>query len=92
LTILPPEQSGVFLTAATIGVAIQWALGIAVAVARVKAGAPVPAALSEWFLSWGIRALWWPASCWRVPLLRRGSQGAGRLTRPATDRPPPATE
>jgi len=60
LTIIPPEQSAVFLTAAMVGVAMQWTVGIAVAVARLEAGVPVPAALSEWFLSWGISALWWP--------------------------------
>ena len=60
LTIVPPEQSGVFLTAAMVGVAVQWAIGIAVALVRIQAGTPVPTALSEWFVSWGIAALWWP--------------------------------
>jgi hypothetical protein len=60
LTIIPPEQSGVFLRVAMIGVAMQWAIGIAAALARIKAGAPVPTALSEWLVSWGIGALWWP--------------------------------
>jgi len=82
LTIIPPEQSGVFLTAAMIGVALQWAVGIAVALARIKAGAPVPTALSEWFVSWGISALWWPglmlacaaAAAWLAR--RRGTDSA----------------
>jgi hypothetical protein len=60
LAIIPPEQSGVFLTAAMIGVAMQWAVGMAVALARIKAGAPVPTALKEWLVSFGLGALWWP--------------------------------
>jgi hypothetical protein len=36
LTIIPPEQSGVFLTAAMVGVVMQWAVGIATALARIK--------------------------------------------------------
>jgi hypothetical protein len=60
LTIIPPEQSGVFLTAAMVGVAMQWAVGIAAALVRIKAGAHVPTVLSEWLVSWGIGALWWP--------------------------------
>ena len=60
LMIIPPEHSDVFLTAAMIGLATQWAIGIAVALAHIKAGAPVPTALKEWLISYGIGALWWP--------------------------------
>lgn len=60
LLIISPEQSGAFIKAAIIGVAIQWAIGIAAAVARLRAGEPEAAVLQQWFFFWGLGALWWP--------------------------------
>jgi hypothetical protein len=82
LTIIPPEQSDAFLTAAMIGVAMQWAIGIAAAIARIKAGATASRVLGECLVFWGIGALWWPglmlvcaaASAWLAR--RRGLHSA----------------
>ncbi len=60
LTIIPPSQSSAFLKTAIAGVVIQWAIGIAIAVARVKAGVLASRVLQEWFFSSGLGALWWP--------------------------------
>jgi hypothetical protein len=60
LTIIPPEQSKVFLAATMVGIAMQWAIGIAAAITRIKAGATASTVLGEWLVFWGIGALWWP--------------------------------
>lgn len=60
LLIIPPEQSANFLRASVIGVAIQWAIGIAAAVARIHDGVPESIAGQQWFFTWGLGAFWWP--------------------------------
>jgi len=73
LLIIPPEQSARFLKASIAGVAIQWAIGIAAAIASVNAGVPESHAAEKWFFTWGLGAFWWPgfmvlcaaAAAWR---------------------------
>lgn len=60
LLIIPPEQSARFLSAAVGGVVIQWAIGIAAAIARISDGAPESVVAQQWFFSWGLGAFWWP--------------------------------
>jgi hypothetical protein len=60
LLIIPPEQASRFLRASLIGVVIQWAIGIAAAVARVNEGVPESIVVQQWFFSWGLGAFWWP--------------------------------
>jgi hypothetical protein len=60
LVIIPPERASNFLTTAVSGVVIQWAIGVAAAVASVDEGVPAMAAAQGWFFSWGLGAFWWP--------------------------------
>jgi hypothetical protein len=60
LMVIPPEQARAFLTAATIGVAVQWAVGIAAMVTRIDADAAASTVWVDWLASGGIGALWWP--------------------------------
>lgn len=56
--IIRPADAPGFALTALIGVAVQWAITFPTMV--VEAGADWPSRLTQWWLTWGLGAFWWP--------------------------------
>lgn len=79
VALIDPAQSGAFLKTALIGIAVQWALGIATAVSRLRGGESAGIVLPHLFFSWGLGALWWPGflvACAAVATWIKGHKAA----------------
>ena len=61
IPIIPPEQTRGFVWASVIGVGLQWAISLPLAISgQTPFVGPESTRITAWWISYGLGALWWP--------------------------------